>query len=1236
MSHIEEAKSKVSGTELRAVVLGWHKSGKTSVINTILGPGVTVAVSGQCVKKEGRIHGRKVTLVDTPGWWKDCSIKDSPELAKQAIMRSVTLCPPGPHAFLLVVGVDLPFMEKYMESLEQRMELLSERVWAHTIVLFTRGDTLKKVTIDRRIQRGGKTLQRLLQKCGNRYHVFDNTNRSNRAQVSELLEKIEDVVRGNGGGNFEIDLEELRGLQRKWEDVQRRATARQSKVQEERSTIKQKAYLSHLKEVRVVLLGWVFSGKSSVGNTILNQERFVTGSRTTKCTQEQGSVAGRKMTVLDTPGWWKFFSPDLNPDWVQAEILKSIKKCRKYPQAMLVVLPADTSFTEEQKRIIEENMAIFGERIWRHTIVLFTYGDFLGDASIEHYIESEEALQWLVEKCGNRYHVFDNKNRGDHAQVIELLEKIEEMVAGNCLYRYDTPGVELHEETTNLQLVTYEENQVKDILNLLQREWNRRAEEFRENMEKLCTEFIGPPRKSNQSRTPPPEFCSEDDELPVTPKMFGPECEMDRPLESQVSVDLTEQLLPLLDREWSRIETVVMEKVRATLLQVNRASGVSSEVGEEEIQESLVKVLWWLPGCRHEKGACGVRDDKEESSSDAELRAVVLGWHKSGKTSVINTILGPGVTVAVSGQCVKKEEHIHGRKVTLVDTPGWWKDCSIKDSPELAKQAIMRSVSLCPPGPHAFLLVVEADVAFTEKHMRTLEQRMELLSERVWAHTIVLFTRGDTLKKVTIDRHIQRGGKTLQRLLQKCGNRYHAFDNTTRSNHAQVSELLEKIEDVVRGNGGGNFEIDLEELRGLQRKWEDVQRRATARQSKVQEERSTIKQKAYLRHLEEVRVVLLGWVFSGKSSVGNTILNQERFVTGSRTTKCIQEHGSVAGRKVTVLDTPGWWKFFSPDLNPDWVQAEILKSIKKGKKFPQAMLVVLPADTSFTEEQKRIIEENMAIFGERIWRHTIVLFTYGDFLGDASIEHYIESEGEALQWLVEKCGNRYHVFDNKNRGDHAQVIELLEKIEEMVAGNCLFRPGVSPVELQEKKTKLQLDPDEQDQIQEILKSLRKEWNRRAEEFRENVENVFTEFIGPPRRSNRSRTPPPEFIDEDKSDTSETFGSLSKMDNPQKLSKKVRDILTGQLPSLLEREWSRQESMVMDKMCATLLKVKDVSSEVCEKEIQESVAKVSWWLPGCEPEKDTCRSSDDDDDDEEDAGSEGLWKTMGTFQLCNNW
>lgn len=78
------------------------------------------------------------------------------------------------------------------------------------------------------------------------------------------------------------------------------------------------------------------------------------------------------------------------------------------------------------------------------------------------------------------------------------------------------------------------------------------------------------------------------------------------------------------------------------------------------------------------------------------------------------------------------------------------------------------------------------------------------------------------------------------------------------------------------------------------------------------------------------------------------------------------------------------------------------------------------------------MEKQLEAGGGQMWSRAVVLFSYGDWLGDTSIEQRMESEGAPLQRLVEKCGNRYHVLDNKHRDDGAQVYELIELIDEML------------------------------------------------------------------------------------------------------------------------------------------------------------------------------------------------------------
>ncbi len=249
--------------------------------------------------------------------------------------------------------------------------------------------------------------------------------------------------------------------------------------------------------------------------------------------------------------------------------------------------------------------------------------------------------------------------------------------------------------------------------------------------------------------------------------------------------------------------------------------------------------------------------------------------------------------------------------------------------------------------------------------------------------------------------------------------------------------------------------------------------------------------------LTELRIVLLGWIVSGKSSTANTIFNHDIFPIG-RTQKCTSHTGVVNGRSITLLDTPGWWKYFSSKVNPEYAQAAILETVGQSRhmQFPHAMILVIPIDTSFKTELKRIITGYMATFGEDVWKHTIVLFTWGDRFPDISIEQHIESEGEALQWLIQKCRNRYHILYNSNKKKQDQVTELFQKIDEMVAENslfCLNPQGAAEENIHDTDTQqdeeISLDADR------VLKLLQQEFNNRFKEVTSKLKHLGMDFTG---------------------------------------------------------------------------------------------------------------------------------------------
>ncbi|KAM7369811.1 hypothetical protein PAMP_011102 [Pampus punctatissimus] len=199
--------------------------------------------------------------------------------------------------------------------------------------------------------------------------------------------------------------------------------------------------------------------------------------------------------------------------------------------------------------------------------------------------------------------------------------------------------------------------------------------------------------------------------------------------------------------------------------------------------------------------------------------------------------------------------------------------------------------------------------------------------------------------------------------------------------------------------------------------------------------------------LPEVRLVVLGWRWPGKSLTGNTIIGREEFHLERAAEFCVKRQTEVEERQVIVVDTPGW---FSTQDTPPSYKKEIVRGASLCSPGPHAFLLVIPVGM-FTEVDRARIEEHVSLFGERVWKQTIVVFTWAEVLRNISIERYIRREGKDLQWVLEKCKRRYFVINNCIFGEHAQVGRLLERVEKMVAEEGGY---YNPEDVEEEKKPL--------------------------------------------------------------------------------------------------------------------------------------------------------------------------------------
>lgn len=186
----------------------------------------------------------------------------------------------------------------------------------------------------------------------------------------------------------------------------------------------------------------------------------------------------------------------------------------------------------------------------------------------------------------------------------------------------------------------------------------------------------------------------------------------------------------------------------------------------------------------------------------------------------------------------------------------------------------------------------------------------------------------------------------------------------------------------------------------------------------------------------QLKIVLLGGRDSGKNAVGNLILGKEEFGTEERTL-CSRRIGKVSELRVTVVNTPGWWCDSSAQNTPKLVKREIITSIALCSPGPHVFLIIIKATSVLSEKRRKALEEHVALLGDAVWSHCMVVFTCAEKYKDTNSEEYVESVGKALCWLSEKCSQRCH---SVVPSDNSQRTVLLEKIQKLVTenGNSVF------------------------------------------------------------------------------------------------------------------------------------------------------------------------------------------------------